>query len=107
MLYLLKQPANNNQSQHRSEQYYLQSKSVEPFKPSSQLDPVIAAVTNLQSLDPVELSLQSTEQLTLKNAIEKGQSMFSELIFTKKVCNNGMILEVTQQKMHHVPGSGH
>ena len=55
-----------------------------------------------ECLYPVELSRHSTDLLTLQNAIDKGQSMFSELMFTKKVCDSGVILEVTQQKMHYV-----
>ena len=43
----------------------------------------------------------------MKNAIDEGQSTFSELIFTKKVCDNGAVLEVTQQKVHYVPSSGY
>ena len=101
----LEPPTTNNQPQHPSEQCNSRSNAVEPFLPFSQPGLVIAAVTNRQCSGAVELSHQSTEQLTLKNAIDKGQSTFSELIFTKNVC--GAVLEVTQQKVHYVPGSGY
>ena len=43
----------------------------------------------------------------MENVIDKGRSTFSELIFTKKVCDSGAVLEVTQQKVHYVPDSGY
>lgn len=67
---------------------------------------MIATVTNQQCSDPVESSY-STEQLTLKNVTDKGQSTSSELIFTEKVCHSGAVLEVTQQRVHYVPDSGY
>ena len=104
----LEPPTTNNYPQeHQSEQRNSQSNAVEPFLPSSQPGLVVAAVANQQCSDTTESSHQSTEQLTLKNAIDKGQSTFSELVFTKKVCDSGAVLEVTQQKMHYVPESGY
>ena len=81
----LKSPTTNIQPQHQSEKCDLQSNSVEPVLSPSQPDPAIEPVTNQQCLDPVELSLHSNDLLTLKNAIDKGHTMFSELMFTKKV----------------------
>ena len=43
----------------------------------------------------------------MENVIDKGRSTFSDLIFTKKVCDSGAVLEVTQQKVHYVPDSGY
>ena len=101
------QQTTSHQPQPQSEQRNSQSNAVEPILPPTQVDLATVAITNQQCSDPVESSNQSTEQLTLENVIDKGRSTFSELIFTKKVCDSGVVLEVTQQKVHYVPDSGY
>ena len=103
----LEPPTINNHPQHQCELCNSQTNAVEPFLLPSSPSPVIAAVANQQCLDAVESSHQSTKRLTLENAIDKGQSKFSELVFTKKVCDSGAVLEVTQQKLHYMPDSGY
>ena len=44
--------------------------------------------------------------LTIQNAIEEGQLVYPELLFIRKEADSGAVLEVTQQKVHTVPGSG-
>lgn len=50
---------------------------------------------------------ESTELLSVETAIAKGQAIYPELLFLKKECNKGTMLEVTPEKMHHVSGCGY
>ena len=50
---------------------------------------------------------ESTELLSIETAIAKGQATYPELLFLKKECNKGTMLEVTPEKMHHVSGCGY
>ena len=44
--------------------------------------------------------------LTIQRAIEESQLAYPELVFTRKEADSGGMLEVTQQEVHSVPGSG-
>ena len=47
------------------------------------------------------------EPLSIDTTIAKGQATYPELLFLKKVCNKGTVLEVTLEKMHQVAGCGY
>lgn len=78
----------------RNQPPHLPSKSEvanEPFCEES-----IQSTERSVSLDATER--ESMEPLSVNTAIAKGQATYPELLFLKKVCNKGTVLEVTPEK---------